>query len=115
VNRLLPVWRVEFAGGDRLRAYVETSPLRLATLDNTLKSGFGTVFRNLHSWMFIGNERVRDAVMAIFLLAAFGAALGGIWLYGHFFRRKAVGERARPARRWHRRLGLVAAVGALMF
>ncbi|MFN3587364.1 MAG: hypothetical protein ACK4UT_07660, partial [Moraxellaceae bacterium] len=40
VNRLLPVWRVEFAGGDRLRAYVETSPLRLATLDNTLKSGF---------------------------------------------------------------------------
>lgn len=115
VNRLLPVWRVEFAGGDRLRAFVETSPLRLATLDNTLKSRFGTLFRNLHSWMFIGNERLRDALMTVFLLAAFGSALGGLWLYGHFLRREAVGERLRPARRWHRRIGLVAAVGALMF
>lgn len=115
VNRLLPVWRVEFAGGDRLRAFVETSPLRLATLDNTLKSRFGTLFRNLHSWMFIGNERLRDALMTVFLLAAFGSALGGLWLYGHFLRREAVGERLRPARRWHRRIGVVAAVGALMF
>ncbi|MDP2228743.1 MAG: PepSY-associated TM helix domain-containing protein [Moraxellaceae bacterium] len=115
VNRLLPVWRVEFAGGDQLRAFVETSPLRLATLDNTLKSRFGSLFRNLHSWMFISNETLRDTLMTVFLLAAFFSAVGGLWLYGHFLRRAAVGERARPARRWHRRIGLVAAVGTLMF
>jgi len=115
VNRLLPVWRVEFAGGDRLRAFVETSPLRLATLDNFLKSGFGKTFRTLHSWAFIANEVVRDTAMTFFLVLAFLSGLGGLWLYGFFWRKPANGERGTSVRRWHRRLGLLVAVTTLTF
>ncbi|MDO8266845.1 MAG: PepSY domain-containing protein [Moraxellaceae bacterium] len=115
VNRLLPVWRVVFAGDDGLSAYVETSPLRLATLNNSLKSGFGRVFRALHSWSFINNEAVRDTVMTIFLSLAFFSSLGGLWLYGFFWRKPESGERAAPLRRWHRRLGVLVAVSTLAF
>lgn len=115
VNRLLPVWRVEFSGGDGLRAFVETSPLRLATLDNSLKSGFGSVFRALHSWTFIANEGVRDTAMTIFLSLAFLSGVGGVWMYGFFSRKPVHGERALPLRRWHRRLGLLVAITTLTF
>lgn len=115
INRLLPVWRVEFAGGDHLRAFVETSPLRLATLDNDGKALFGTIFRTLHSWAFIKNETLRDTLMTLFLAAAFFSSIGGLWMYGFYWRRPEAGERAASSRRWHRRLGLAVAVTTLTF
>lgn len=114
INRLLPVWRVEFAGGDHLRAYVETSPLRLATLDNDGKALFGKVFRNLHSWAFIAHEGLRDVLMSTFLVLAFSASVGGLWLYGFFWGKPQSGERATAPRR-HRRLGLITALSTMAF
>lgn len=115
VNRLLPVWRVEFAGGDHLRAFVETSPVRLATLDNDAKSLFGRIFRALHSWSFISSEPLRDVAMAAFLLLAMGSSLGGLWLYGFYRGKPLQGERLQPLRRWHRRIGLAVALSTLAF
>ena len=115
VNRLLPVWRVEFAGGDHLRAFVETSPLRLATLDNDGKALFGMLFRTLHSWAFIRDETLRDSVMTLFLVAALLSSLGGLWMYGFYWRQPESGERTAPSRRWHRRLGLAVAITTLTF
>jgi hypothetical protein len=115
INRLLPVWRIEFSGGDHLRAFVETSPLRLATLDNDNKALFGRLFRSLHSWSFIGNEKLRDNLMTVFLLAAFFSSVGGLWMYGMYWGRAAVGERAPASRSWHRRLGLTVALTTLTF
>jgi hypothetical protein len=115
VNRLLPVWRVEFAGGDHLRAFVETSPVRLATLDNDAKSLFGRVFRALHSWSFIASESLRDSAMTFFLLLAMASSLGGLWLYGFYWRKPVQGERLQPIRRWHRRMGLAVVLSTLAF
>lgn len=115
INRILPVWRVEFSGGDHLRAFVETSPPRLATLDNDGKALFGKVFRALHSWAFINNEALRDGLMTLFLAAAFLSSAGGLWLYGFYWRKPGSGERAALSRRWHRRLGLAVALTTLAF
>lgn len=115
VNRLLPVWRVEFDRDDHLRAYVETGPFRLATLDDDAKALFTACFRNLHSWAFIGNEALRDTLMTFFLLSAMAASLGGLWLYGFFWRAPRSGERARPVRRAHRMLGVGVALSTLTF
>ncbi len=115
INRLLPVWRVEFVGGDHLRAYVETSPLRLATLDNDSKALFGKIFRSLHSWTFIAHEGLRDVLMSFFLALAFAGSVGGLWLYGFFWRKPQSGERATAPRRWHRRLGLITALSTMTF
>lgn len=106
VNRLLPVYRVDFAGEEGLRAYVETSPLRLATINDDTKALLITLFRTLHSWAFIPSEGLRDAVMSGFLLAGLAAAIGGVWLYGLGRRRTDTARALPPLRRWHRRLGL---------
>lgn len=115
VNRLLPVWRVDFAGDDHLRAYVDTSPLRLATLNDDGKALFSRIFRTLHSWTFIANEGLRDAVMVAVLGCAFSASLGGLWLYGFYFRKGSNTVRRQPLRSWHRRLGLLVALTTLTF
>lgn len=115
VNRLLPVWRVEFAGSDHLRAFVETSPVRLATLDNDAKSLFGRIFRALHSWSFIASEPLRDVAMTMFLLLAMCSSLGGLWLFGIYRGRPVQGERMHPLRRWHRRIGITVAFSTLAF
>jgi uncharacterized iron-regulated membrane protein len=115
INRLLPVWRVQFAGGDHLRAYVETSPLRLATLDNDGKALFGKIFPSLHSWAFIPYEGLRDVLMSFFLALAFAGSVGGLWLYGFFWRKPPSGKRASAPRRWHRRLGVITALSTMTF
>lgn len=115
VNRLLPVWRVDFNRDDGLRAYVETAPARLTTLDDDRKALWAGIFRQLHSWGFIATEALRETLMALFLLSAFAAALGGLWLYGCYWRQPAHGVRARPLRRGHRLLGVVAGLTTLTF
>lgn len=115
VNRLLPVYRVDFAGAAGLRAYVETSPLRLATINDDTKALFITLFRTLHSWAFIPSEGLRDAVMSGFLLAGLAAAIGGVWLYGLGRRRTDTARAVPPLRRWHRRLGLALVLVTMAF
>ena len=48
VNRLLPVWRVNYDNG--LRAYVDPSQSRLATLSNDQKMWMAKTFRLGHTW-----------------------------------------------------------------
>ena len=48
INRLLPVYRVDFLRDDGLRAYVETSPPRLAALVDDTKATLGWLFRVIH-------------------------------------------------------------------
>jgi len=48
VNRLLPVWRVDFQNG--LRAYVDPSQARLVTLSNDQKMWMAKIFRLGHTW-----------------------------------------------------------------
>lgn len=53
INRLLPVWRVRFAGDDRLTAYVHTETSSIAAVNNVTKTRLQTVFRYLHTWEWV--------------------------------------------------------------
>ncbi|MEG2558667.1 MAG: hypothetical protein RSA22_03325, partial [Acinetobacter sp.] len=53
VNRLLPVWKVDFDNG--LRAYIDPSQSRLATLSNDQKMWMARIFRLGHTWTW-GNQ-----------------------------------------------------------
>lgn len=114
VNRLLPVYRVDFTGDDGLRGYVETAPMRLATINDDRKAIFQALFRNLHSWAFIENEGLRDGVMSGFLLAGLAAAGGGISWYV-LGRRRGARNVESGWRRWHRRLGMALVVVTAAF
>ncbi|HYD34373.1 MAG TPA: PepSY domain-containing protein, partial [Methylophilaceae bacterium] len=116
VNRLLPVWRVEFARSDHLRAYIDTDQSRLSTLIDDTRYVLGKVFRLGHNWAYLdGFPRMQLAVMAMVLSTAFFSAISGITLYVR--RRRHSQERLgnQPGRRWHRRLGLLVALTTLTF
>ncbi|MET0378829.1 MAG: PepSY-associated TM helix domain-containing protein [Spongiibacteraceae bacterium] len=115
VNRLLPVWRVEFARDDGIRVYVDTAGNRLATLTDRPKRIFQTYFRALHNFEFLeGQPALRLTVMLVLLSSAFFTAVAGVVMY---FRLRRASQRLQrlAVRRWHRRLSLAVAVVTFSF
>lgn len=109
VNRLLPVWRIDFAREDGLAVWIDTGGDRLGTLSGSRKRSQQRLFQILHKLSPLdGLPLLRDLLIGLFssallLTAAAGAAL--------LLRR---GGRV-AARRWHRRLAWLAVLPALAF
>ena len=80
VNRLLPVWKLHFAGDDGLTAYVHTETSSLAAVNNTTKNRLQTVFRALHTWEWVpqGMDWLRVVVIGLMVgsLLALAANIG---------------------------------------
>ena len=116
VNRLLPVYRVSFLHDTGLRAYVETSPPRLAALVDDTKATLGWLFRTVHQWDFLsGWNSTRIALMTALLSMALLSALSGIWMYGFLWRRGTLRTTQHPLRRWHRSAGIAVSLSTLLF
>ncbi len=113
VNRLLPVWKLEFAGDDRLTAFVHTETSSLAAVNNGRKEMLQSVFRALHTWEWVppGMDWLRVAVIAVMVGSLFALAATGIVML-IAVRRKV---RMPGARGWHRRMGYVLALPLIMF
>ncbi len=113
VNRLLPVWKLEFAGDDGLTAYVHTETSSLAAVNNTTKTRLQSVFRALHTWEWVppGMDWLRVVVIALMVGSLLALGLTGIAMLVTV-RRK---ERLPGARGWHRIAGYVLALPLIMF
>ena len=113
VNRLLPVWKLEFAGDDGLTAYVHTETSSLAAANNTTKNRLQSVFRALHTWEWVppGMDWLRVIVIALMVGSLLALGLTGIAMLVTV-RRK---NRLPGARRWHRIAGYVLALPLIMF
>lgn len=113
VNRLLPVWKLEFAGDDGLVAYVHTETSSLAAVNNTTKNRLQWVFRALHTWEWVpsGMEWLRVVVMALMVGSLLALALTGIAMLVAIRRKK----RLPGSRGWHRAAGYVLALPLIMF
>lgn len=99
VNRLLPVYRVHFAGEDQLQAYVHTETSALASLNDAQKRRLQQVFQQLHTWSFLdvaGTGRV--ILIGLMMLCLFLMASAGIGLLIGIKQRRI----AKASRRWHR-------------
>ncbi len=115
-NRLIPVYRVDFDRPDGLRAYVETSPPRLARLTDDGTARLGRLFRVLHDWSFLEQaQALRVGLLSLLLAATLASAVSGLWMYGFLWRRGTLDRRRRPLQRWHRVVGLIVSVSALGF
>ncbi|MEZ0151016.1 MAG: PepSY domain-containing protein [Candidatus Reddybacter sp.] len=113
VNRFLPVYKVTFDRPGNMRAYVELSTGRLATMVDDRKAFIGWVFRQLHSWVFIENPWLRTLAMSAMLLAGMGLSGLGLWMAWRGRSNNSVGASVAkqaevPSRAsvWHRRLGI---------
>lgn len=113
VNRLLPVWKLEFAGDDGLTAYVHTETSSLAAVNNATKTRLQSVFRALHTWEWVppGMDLLRVIVIALMVGSLLALGLTGIAMLVTVRRKK----RLPGAGGWHRIAGYVLALPLIMF
>ena len=104
VNRLLPIWRVEFASPDQRRAYIYTEINALATQHNSNRYALQAVFQALHTWRWLENfENAQIVLMGGLMIALIGMSLTGIAMILSFKRRPI----ADKSKRWHRRIAYI--------
>jgi len=116
VNRLLPVWRIEFAGNSHLRAFIDTDQSRLSTLVDDTRYNLTRLFSLGHNWSFADDAPfLQLSIMTLVLGIALFSACSGLYLF--FKRGRNAKERLtnNPIKRWHRRLGLAVALSTLLF
>ncbi|MDJ0979005.1 MAG: PepSY domain-containing protein [Erythrobacter sp.] len=113
VNRLLPVWKLEFEGEDRLTAYVHTETSALAAVNNGTKETLQSLFRALHTWEWVppGMEWLRVLVITLMVGSLFALAATGVMMLVTVRRRK----RAPGAKGWHRAMSYILALPLIMF
>jgi hypothetical protein len=116
INRLLPVYRVDFKREDDIRIYVETSSDRLGLAFDNTRSFLDTMFQLFHnmSWLnTLGNWRL--VIEIIIMSLTFLTALMGIYIF-FTTKSKSISDKALPkARRNHRYTSIFASFFTLLF
>lgn len=101
VNRLLPVYRVQFGGPEPVTLTVHTETGALADISNAWKRGIQTAFRQLHTAAWLTPfPALHTALFSGVLLLLLTMILAGAVLLFAGLRRRAT----LPVARWHRRL-----------
>lgn len=105
VNRLLPVWRVNYDNG--LRAYVDPSQSRLATLSNDQKMWMAKIFHLGHTWTW-GDQpwKGQSLIMQLALIGILCLVFMGFGLFYKIHNRKNHRLRQKPIRFLHRYLAV---------
>lgn len=99
VNRLLPVYRVEFDTPDHRTAFIYTELGALGNLTNDWKTAVQAAFGFLHTWNWLDRfEHARVTLMMVLLLSLFGMAATGTAMVFVMKSRKIPDTQ----RRWHR-------------
>jgi len=118
VNRLLPVYHIQFDTDDNLSMYIHTETMALAGISNDWKRTLGFVFRNFHSFDWLNEAGVLRIMLVSALTAlVFTMAFTGLYLLIKIKRKKNAlknNEKQQP-RRFHRLLAWITAVPLLMF
>lgn len=108
VNRLLPVWRLEYSGPEQQVAYVHTETGVLTGYVDPRKRAMQTAFRQLHTLAFLDALPLAQRVLSgLAMLSVLVMAVTGLLLA-----RQRGG--AQPVRRWHRRLGWIVLLPVLL-
>ena len=103
VNRLLPVWRVEYSGS--LHAFVHTETASLALIGNNQKQALQRVFQWLHTHSYLSHwPWLQFLVSLILVVSLLVFALAGTVLVFAMPKRRSIQP---AARRWHRRGALL--------
>jgi PepSY-associated TM region len=104
VNRLLPVWRIEFNTPDQRRVFIYTELNALAAQHNTSRYMLQAVFQTLHTWSFLdGYANAQAVIIGGFMIALMGMAVTGTLMIFSFKRRPIPDGK----RRWHRRIAYI--------
>lgn len=113
VNRLLPVYRVEFERADDLTAYVYTETNALAAVTDRTKVRMQQAFQWFHTWSWLPRqvEPVRVTLMGLMCASLLAMALSGVVMLVRIRRP----QRAPGVRGWHRVAAYAMVVPMLLF
>ncbi len=112
INRLLPVWRIDFDRPDGMRVYVDTGTAKLGAMVDDRKAMLSQIFRWMHSHTYAeGHARLRLLFMSSLLGLILITAMGGLVIYGVRWGKMS---RQQGLRIWHRRIGLLVSLALLM-
>lgn len=113
VNRLLPVYRIEFDRADGLVTYVYTETNALASVTDTWKSSLQQVFQWVHTWSWMPEqaEWVRVLLIGCLITSIVLMSLSGVMML--IMIRRA--NRAPGIRGWHRVAGYALALPVFAF
>ncbi|MCR8921428.1 PepSY domain-containing protein [Dasania sp. GY-MA-18] len=79
VNRLLPVYQVEFERSDNLTVYVHTETNALAAINNQWKTNLQSLFQMLHTWSWLdGYPLLRVLIISLLLASLLSMAAAGL-------------------------------------
>lgn len=101
INRLLPVWRVDFDRDDGLSIYVDIRQDRLATVTDDTRRALMQLFRWLHVWTFMEEDSLlRNVLFLGMMVASTVLAVSGIYLFVVLPLRKRKNATARKVHVW---------------
>ena len=104
VNRLLPVYKVQFGGERPVQAFVYTESGALASLSNPFKHRVQWLFQHLHTFKWLDSlEYGRLILVSLFMLCLLASAIVGFMLILSIKSRLIRDGK----RRYHRRLGYI--------
>ena len=116
INRLLPVWRIDFIGSEHLHAFIDADQSRLSTLSDDRRDTLTRIFRFGHNWSFIETmPKVQLFIMSLLLCTTLFSGVSGLYLYIRLKHKAKQRLTKTPVKRWHRRLGLIVALSTLTF
>lgn len=82
INRLLPVWQVNFEREDNLSVFVDIRQDRLGTITDDTRHLLMTLFHFMHVWAFIDQENpFRTALFIGMMLISTFVGVSGLYLF----------------------------------
>jgi hypothetical protein len=113
INRLLPVYKINFDTQDNLSVFIHTETMALAGINNDWKRTLRFVFKNFHSFDWLNDyEFARLALITVLVSIITIMALTGL---GFIFLIRRKSKLQQSSRRWHRRLAYVVTLPLILF
>lgn len=116
INRLLPVYRVDFDRPDGIRVYVETGQDRLAFAMDNKRAVFDKIFMLFHTMSWLNGLGWFKTVVEISLMfLSMLTAISGLYI---FFTTKSKKQAGKPVTKWrwnHRLTSVTASLFTLLF
>ena len=116
INRVLPVYKVEFKKEDGIRVYVETGQDRFAFAVDNRRALFSRIFVIIHTWewlSFLGAGRIYIELLLVGL--AFITSIMGLFIFFTTKSKNVKGNELVAARRKHRYTSASISLFTLMF
>lgn len=113
INRLLPVWEVQFERDDHLSVFVDIRQERLGGLVDDQRRIFMNLFQILHVWSFIDQESsLRTALFIGLMTAALALGLSGIYLFSVLPLKRRKNNDLKKVHAWS---GMLVSLALVMF